>query len=62
MRIDRIKLITEMARADMKVGELAEKAGVSTITVTSLRSGKGCKDETAQKIADALGLPVEKLV
>ena len=37
MRIDRVKLIAEMARRDMKVQELAEKATVSRATVTALR-------------------------
>ena len=36
MRIDRVKLIAEMARRDMKVQELAEKATVSRATVTAL--------------------------
>lgn len=29
MRIDRIKLITEMARAEIKLCELAEKTGLT---------------------------------
>ena len=42
MRIDRVKLIAEMARLDMSVASLSEKAAVSRSTVTALRGGKSC--------------------
>ena len=42
MRIDRVKLISEMARQEISVKDLAEKSGVSRVTVTSMRSGKSC--------------------
>lgn len=62
MRIDRIKLIAEMARADMTCSELAEKAGVTRATVSAVRGGKSCYDETGANLAAALGVPVESLV
>ena len=62
MRIDRIKLITEMARAEIKVGELAERAGLCRGTVTGIKSGRTCTRETAGKIAGALGLPMDALL
>lgn len=46
MRIDRVKLIAEMARRDMKVQELADKATVSRATVTALRGGKSCNENS----------------
>lgn len=58
MRIDRIKLIAEMVRRDVTSIQLAEKAGVSRVTVSALRCGKTCTPETAEKIARALGVDV----
>lgn len=56
MRIDRVKFATELARADIKLGVLAEKSGVSRVTLTAVKSGKSCSADTANKIADALGV------
>ena len=61
MVIDRVKLITEMARQRVTVLELAEKAGVARVTLTSVRSGKSCTANTARHIARALGVDVEAL-
>ena len=62
MRIDRIKLITEMARQDITSIRLAEKSGVSRVTVSALRCGKTCTSETAGKIARALGVDVTEIM
>lgn len=62
MRIDRVKLITEMARLDIKNVDLAEKAGVSRVTVSALRCGKTCAPKTAEKIARALGVDVNEIM
>lgn len=61
MRIDRIKLITEMARKDMTSIELARKADVSRSSVCSLRNGKSCTENTIKRVADALGVSVDNL-
>lgn len=58
MRIDRVKLITEMARRNLKVNDLAELAGVSRMTITAIRGGKSCNQNTARHIARALGVDV----
>lgn len=55
MRIDRVKLIAEMARRDMRVQELADKATVSRATVTALRGGKSCNENSVLRVAQALG-------
>lgn len=62
MRIDRIKLVTELAKQDMTQKRLAEKAGVSRATINYIRSGKSCSDEIGNKIAVALNVPIEKLL
>ena len=62
MRIDRVKLIAEMARRDVTSTRLAEAAGVSRVTVSALRCGKTCTAETAGKIARALGVDVAEIM
>ena len=62
MRIDRVKLITEMARQEIRVQELAEKAGVSRVTITGMRGGKSCTENSVKYVARALGVPVESLL
>lgn len=62
MRIDRVKLIAEMARRSISTEELASKAYVSRATVTALRGGKSCNANTVQHVAQALGVPVESLL
>lgn len=54
MRIDRIKLVTELARQDMTQAKLAELAGISRATVNYIKSGKSCTDEVGHKIAAAM--------
>ena len=62
MRIDRVKLIAEMARRDMKVQELADKATVSRSTVTALRGGKSCNENSIRRVAQALDVPLEAIL
>ena len=61
MRIDRVKFIAEMARAEMSVLQLAEKSGVSRGTVTAVRTGKTCSKGTAEKLAAGLGVSVSEI-
>lgn len=62
MRIDRVKLIAEMARQDMGVASLSERAAVSCATVTALRGGKSCSVNSIRRVAFALGVTVESLL
>lgn len=62
MRIDRIKLVSELTKRDMTQSKLAELAGISRATVNYIKAGKSCTDEVGKKIADALQIPVEKLI
>lgn len=61
MRIDRVKLVTELARRDMTQKKLAEISGVSRATINYIRCGKSCSDEIGNKIATALGLTVTEI-
>lgn len=62
MRIDRIKLVSELMRQEMTQRKLAERAGISRATVNYIKSGKSCSDEVGHKIADALKVPLETLL
>ena len=58
MRIDRFKLTTEL----MTQKQLAEKAGISRVTVNGIKSGRSCSDEVGKKIAKALGVDVTEII
>ena len=62
MRVDRVKLIAEMARQEIKICELADKAGISRVTITAMRGGKSCTENSVKHVALALGIPVENLL
>lgn len=61
MRIDRIKLKTELVKREMRQKDFAELAGVSRGTITGIANGRACNDETAQKIAKALNMSIGEL-
>lgn len=54
MQIDKKKLACAMIDADLNTKQLAEKAGLSRVTVSYLKNGKSCSEETLKKIAKAL--------
>lgn len=58
MRIDRIKFVAAMARADLNGLQLADKAGVSRGTITAVRTGKSCSKETADRLVAVLGADI----
>ena len=62
MRINRFKLATELMRQDMTQKQLAEKAGISRVTVNGIKSGRSCSGETAKKIATALNVDVTEIL
>lgn len=55
VRIDRVALIAEMARRDINCNRLVKLSGVSRVTITAVRNGKSCSQETADKLAAVLG-------
>ena len=61
MRIDRVKLIAEMARQDVGVADLSQRATVSRATITALRGGKSCNANSVRRVASALGMTGKKL-
>lgn len=61
MRINYDVLRVELARRDLNRRKMADMAGLSLSTVYSITAGKRCSVETAQKIADALGVTVDEI-
>lgn len=62
MRINRIKFVAALAYADMNIKQLSEKSGISRATITSIKSGKSCSMETAEKLAAGLNIPLDSIV
>ena len=62
VRVDRVKLITEIAKADTNICTVAAAAGLNRATVGAVKAGKSCTEETAQKIAAALNVPLSALL
>lgn len=59
--VDRVKVITEMARQNLTGEELAQKAGVGRSAVVKMRKGQPVWRTTAGHIAAALGGSVDDL-
>lgn len=55
VRIDRVKFAAALARADLTVKQVAELSGVSRVTVSGVKTGKSCSEDTANKLARVLG-------
>lgn len=62
MRIDRVKFAAALARKDMTICRLSELCMLSRNTITSVKHGKSCSKETAEKLAMGLGLEVSDLL
>lgn len=61
MRIDRRKLVLAMMDTDLNTKEVASKAGVSRATVSAVKNGRSCTEETAIRIAAAVNKDLEEL-
>ena len=62
MQIDRIKLIVAMAEQKIGVCALADKAGVTRVTVSAVKAGKPCAERTAVRLAAGLDVPLSTLL
>lgn len=60
--VDRVKVISEMARQDLTCEELSQKAGVGRAAVWKMRKGQAVWRTTAQHVARALGVTTESLM
>jgi transcriptional regulator with XRE-family HTH domain len=58
MFIDGGNLKREVHNAGMTMGRLAARAGISRCNLSAICNGKRCREDTAQKIANALDIPL----
>ncbi len=63
MKLDEIKLQTELAKKGMMFKDLCDKAGIAEITLRNIRQGKRTpRPATIGKIANALGVDVKDII
>lgn len=61
MRLNIVSVVSILKQKDMKQKVLAEKTGLTQTTISMICNGKSCSEETARKIATALGVTVDEL-
>ena len=61
MRLDTIKLISEMRARDLNQKRLSELSGVNRVTISNILRGCTCSEMTAAKIAAALRVKTDEL-
>lgn len=61
MRIDRIKLAAALKYKNITQIDLASRSGLSRITVNTICNGKSCTEKSAEKIAEALEMPLTSI-
>lgn len=62
MKIDGWKIKKKIRELGLTQQDLANKIGNSRSNTSLVLNGKSCSQETAEKIAEAVGLPVEKII
>lgn len=62
MRIDRESLAVLLVRKGVTAKRVAELAGISYTSIYNVKKGMQCSDSMGEKIAAALGVPVEAIV
>jgi DNA-binding Xre family transcriptional regulator len=62
IQVDKEELAVGMATQRITGVKLAEVVGISYPTLMNIKAGHTCKIETAQRIADALNMPLDKLL
>lgn len=62
MTLNRIALISEMAKQHLTILELSAASTVSISTIGAARCGRSITKNSAKRIAAALGVPVESLM
>ena len=55
VRIDRVRMVAKMTRKDLTIKRPVEITGLSRPTIQSIKGGKSCAPETANKLAAVLG-------
>ena len=61
MKLDGIKVYTLLKKQEKTQLSLAEMVGVSRVTIGNVVNGRSCSQETAEKIAAALGVSLSEI-
>lgn len=61
MRLDAIKIRTELYKQGMTQKDLVERSGYSRSAISGVCNGRSCQIHTAKAIAKALGVTVDDL-
>lgn len=62
MVLNRVAVISEMAKQHLTILELSVASTVSVSTIGSARCGRSITKNSARRIATALGVPLESLL
>lgn len=62
MKLNAMEVKVLLVENNLNQTELAEKAGLSRITITSLMTGKNGSAKSLNKIAKALNVPVRQII
>ena len=61
MKLDGIKIYALLKRQEKTQVTLAKDTGLNRITIGNVVNGRACKQETAEKIAAALGVSLAEI-
>ncbi len=61
MKISAVKIRGEMFKKGITQIELGQISGLGRSTISAVCTGKSCRDDTAHRIADALGVRLEEI-
>lgn len=61
MKVDRISFVVALTKSGLTGKQLAERSGVARGTISAVKCGKTCSEETISKLAAGLGVSVSEL-
>ena len=62
MRLNVVKLAAVMKEKDLRQKDIVHRTGISRNTVSAKKKKKSCSEDTAVKIAEALGIALGDLI
>ena len=62
MRLDAVKMVAAMKERNLRQKDLIYRTGISRNTISAVCNRKSCSEDTARKIAEALGVTVDDLI
>ena len=62
MRLDAVKLVAALKKQNLRQKDIVYRTGISQNTISAVFNRKNCSENTAKKIAEALGVTVEELM